>query len=124
MDRLVADLRPEDFGRLRKTFAAGHGLVSLWDDITCARVVFKYAADTFAIPVTYGGKFDKPKKAALRKARREKGPRMFQAEDIRKMFSGAGRNLRAMILLGINCGFGNTDVATLPAKAGLGKRLG
>jgi len=116
-DRPVADLRPDDFARLRKAFAEGRGLVSLYDDVTRARVLFKFAADTYSIPIAYGKKFDKPDKKSLRKARREKGPRMFQADDLRKMIDGAGVQLRAMILLGVNCGFGNTDVGTLPMKA-------
>ena len=33
------------------------------------------------------------------------------------MIGGAGVQLRAMIYLGINCGFGNMDCATLPLKA-------
>lgn len=69
-ERLVADLRPDDFGRLRNAFAKGRGLVSLFDDITRARVMFKYAADTYGIPIAYGKSFDKPKKKELRRARR------------------------------------------------------
>jgi len=116
-DRLVADLWPDDFGRLRNAFAKGRGLVSLWDDVTRARVFFRHIANTYRIAIAYGGSFDKPKKKELRKARREKGPRMFQADEIRQMVDGAGVQLKAMILLGVNCGFGNTDVGTLPLKA-------
>ncbi|CAN5325491.1 hypothetical protein BH10PLA2_BH10PLA2_20180 [soil metagenome] len=39
---------------------------------------------------------------------------MFQAEEIRKLLAMAGQPLKAMILLGINCGYGNSDVGTLP----------
>ncbi len=33
------------------------------------------------------------------------------------MIDSAGPQLRAMIFLGVNCGFGNTDCGTLPTKA-------
>ena len=39
---------------------------------------------------------------------------MFEAAEIRTMLDVAGPKLKTTILLGINCGFGNTDCATLP----------
>ena len=115
--RVVADLRPDDFAKLRKAAGNGRGLVSLFNGVTRARVLFKFASDTYSIPVAYGKNFKKPDKKSLRKARSEKGPRMFQADDLRKIIDGAGVQLKAMILLGINCGYGNTDVGTLPLTA-------
>jgi integrase len=41
---------------------------------------------------------------------------MFEAAEIRVMLAAAPAALKAMILLGINCGFGNTDVANLTVK--------
>ncbi len=38
---------------------------------------------------------------------------MFEAAEIRAMLAAAPLPLKAMILLGINCGFGNTDVADI-----------
>jgi integrase len=42
---------------------------------------------------------------------------MFEAGEIRRMLDAARPPLKAMILLGINCGFGNADCATLPLTA-------
>jgi integrase len=42
---------------------------------------------------------------------------MFTAEEIRRMIDAAGQPLKAMLLLGINCGFGNADVGHLPLSA-------
>ena len=39
---------------------------------------------------------------------------MFQAAEIRGLLEAASPQLRAMVLLGINCGFGNADVGSLP----------
>ena len=41
-------------------------------------------------------------------------PKMFEAAEIRSLLEAAPTQLRAMILLGINCGFGNNDCGTLP----------
>ena len=42
---------------------------------------------------------------------------MFEAEELRRMIAAAGQPMKAMLLLAANCGFGNTDVATLPLSA-------
>jgi integrase len=42
---------------------------------------------------------------------------MFERDEIRKMLAAAGPQLKAMILLGINCGFGNNDCGRLPLSA-------
>ena len=42
---------------------------------------------------------------------------MLEPADLRKLIDSAGVPLRAMILLGLNCGFGNGDCAGLPIQA-------
>ena len=41
----------------------------------------------------------------------------FTPAELKKVLKVAGVQFRAMILLGVNCGFGNHDVATLPQSA-------
>ena len=80
--RLVADLRPTDFVKLRTEFAKTHGPVALSNDIGRARVVFNYAykQDLVDRPPKYGDGFKKPSRKVLRCERQKKGPRMFQAD--------------------------------------------
>src|SRR5207249_1666524 len=42
---------------------------------------------------------------------------MIEADELRKIIVAAGVPMKAMVLLGINAGFGNTDVANLPLFA-------
>jgi integrase len=42
---------------------------------------------------------------------------MFEADQIRQMLDAAKEPLRTMILLGVNCGFGNNDCGTLRLSA-------
>ena len=42
---------------------------------------------------------------------------MFEAEELRKLLKAAGTPMKAMILLGMNAAFGNSDVAGLPVAA-------
>jgi len=117
--RLVANLRPTDFEKLRADFAKSHGPVSLHGDIGRVRVLFNYAVKQglIDVPVRYGDGFEKPSRAVLRRARQEKPRRMFQADEIRRIIDAAGVQLRAMVCLGVNCAFGNNDCAKLPMAA-------
>ncbi|HUT09843.1 MAG TPA: tyrosine-type recombinase/integrase [Thermoguttaceae bacterium] len=117
--RLVANLRPADFEKLRSDFAKTHGPVSLHNDIGRTRVLFNHAFKQGLIdmPLRYGESFAKPSRAVLRRARREKAPRMYQADELRRIIDAAPVQLRAMVLLGINAGWGNNDCAKLPMKA-------
>src|SRR5260370_20962545 len=65
----------------------------------------------------FGSGFKKPSKKTMRLARAARGEQMFEAEEIRQMLKAAGRSLKAMILLAINCGFGTADCGKLPISA-------
>src|SRR5262249_41808563 len=92
---------------------------TLGNTIQRIRVVFKFAFDNGLIdrPVRYGQNFKRPSKKTLRINKAKKGPKLFSAEEILKLLGAAGVQMKAMILLGINCGFGNPDCATLPLSA-------
>ncbi|HEX4589937.1 MAG TPA: tyrosine-type recombinase/integrase [Gemmataceae bacterium] len=117
--RLVSDLDPEDFNRLRGKLAAKWGPVTLGNVIQRIRVVFKFAWDNGLLdrPVRYGQEFKRPSRKTVRVNRAKKGPKLFTAEEVRRMIDAAGPAMKAMILLGINGGFGNADCGTLPRTA-------
>jgi integrase len=117
--RVVADLGPDDFAALRKKMARRWGPVRLGNEIQRTRSVFKHALDAGLIdtPVRFGPGFARPAKKVLRLERARRGARMFEADELRRLLDAAGPQLRAMILLGVNCGFGNADVGTLPLSA-------
>jgi len=118
-DRRVDDLRPDDFERLRKELAKTRGVVTLKNEVNRARVVLKYAFDQRLIdrPVHFGQSFDRPSAKTIRKARHEAGPKLFNVDEVKRILAAADPQIHAMVLLGLNCGFGNTDVATLPQCA-------
>jgi integrase len=117
--RLVADLDPEDFAPLRGKLAKKWGPVTLGNAIQRIRVVFKFAWDNGLIdrPVRYGQGFKRPSRKTVRIDRAKKGPKLFSADEIRRLLAAAGLSMRAMILLGINGGFGNADCGHLPLSA-------
>jgi len=118
-DRPVDDLAADDFEELRAKLAERVGPVRLGNEITRVKSVFKYGMDNDLIEraVRFGGEFKKPDKAVLRRHRAKAGEKMFDAAELRRIIDAAGVPMRAMVLLGINAGFGNTDVASLPFAA-------
>jgi integrase len=118
-DRLLSDLGGADFDHLRRCLAKTRGPVALGNEINRVRILFKYGYDAGLIdrPVRYGASFKRPAKKVIRIARAKAGPRMFEAAELRAIIEAAPMPLRAMVLLGVNCGFGNADCATLPTNA-------
>lgn len=128
----MSDLDPDDFADLRKRLAKKWGPVTLGNVIQRVRVVFKFGWDNGLIdrPVRYGQGFKRPSRKVVRIDRARKGPKLFTADEVRALAEGAlvvgtdgpalvraGVQLRAMVLLGINCGFGNADCGRLPLSA-------
>jgi integrase len=130
--RLVADLRPDDFETLKKAMTKKWGPVRVRNVIQYTRSIFKYGleAELLSNPIRFGPGFTRPSKKTLRLERAKKGLRMFEAQEIRMMLDGKTieteddavsvkptPSLKAMILLGVNCGYGNADCGTLPLSA-------
>jgi integrase len=117
--RLVEDLAADDFERLRAGMAERWGPVRLGNAVTRVRTVFKYGMDNGLIEkaVRFGGEFRKPEKSVLRKHRAKGGEKLLSAEQLRSLLHAADTQMEAMVLLGVNCAFGNTDCATLPLSA-------
>lgn len=118
-DRRVDDLRPDDFRAFRAALAKGCSVVTLKSKVNRTRVVFKFAHDNRFIPhpVEYGTAFDRPSEKSMRTARADAGERMFEADELRRIIESAAQPLKAMVLLALNTGFGNTDIASLPLSA-------
>jgi integrase len=117
--RLVSDLDPSDFASLRNKLARKWGPYRLKKAVQYVRSIFKYSFDAGLIdrPVRCGPDFQGPSMKTLRLHRARQGPKLFTSEEVRRLVGAAGRVLKAMILLGINCGFGNTDCGNMPLAA-------
>lgn len=118
-ERAVEDLAGEDFEKLRSKLAKTRGPVALGNSVQRIRSIFRYAFDESLIdkPIKFGSSFKRPSKKTMRAARHVSGARMLEAKDIRELIDTAESPLKAMILLGINAAFGQSDVACLPISA-------
>lgn len=137
-NRVVNDLAPVDFGKLRDHLSKTRAAVALRNEMQRVRSLFKFGFDQFLIatPMRFGQSFAKPKLDVVRREREQHrsqhGDKMFEAADVRALLDGttvpdddgnkttvpgASHPLKAMILLAANCGFGQTDLSALPTRA-------
>jgi integrase len=118
-NRLVDDLRPEDFAALRKRMAASWGPQRLAKIVQYVRSIFKHGTEAGLIErvVRFGPGFDRPSKKVLRLHKAKQGVNLFAAAEVRQLLAAAHPQLKAMIFLGINAGFGNSDCGNLPLTA-------
>jgi len=117
--RLVEDLVADDFQTLRAGMAKRWGPIALANEIQMVRSIFRYGYEAGHLdkPIRFGPGFKKPSAKTIRQARVKGGLRMFERDEAIQLLDHAGPNMRAMILLGLNAGLGNTDVGMLPIKA-------
>ncbi|MCE9530206.1 MAG: site-specific integrase [Planctomycetes bacterium] len=118
-DDRVMDLRPENFERYQAKLAKTLNPVSLGNATLRARIIFNWALknDYIERPPRFGTSFQMPSAKVKRRAKRESGKRTFDAPELRKIIASAGQPLRAMILLALNGGLGQTDLAAIPLRA-------
>lgn len=113
--RIVSDLAGDDFEDLLVSITKTCGVVRQGNEITRVRSIFKYAVDNRLIdrPVNFGSEFKKPDRREMRLHRASQAKKLFEAREIRKLYKASDDVFKAAILMGINCGAGNTDVANL-----------
>ena len=119
----VSSLGSADFEKLQSSIAKTRGPVATGNEVQRVRVVFKYAFDDGLIdaPPRFGSMFKRPDRKTLLKVRAkqfvERGEKYIEAADLRRLIEAADVQLKAMILLAVNCGFGNSDCGHLPVSA-------
>lgn len=118
-NRPVNDLKPRDFNEYLAQIEKTWGPVAVGNEIVRVRSFFRWGADSLdgCLLPRFGPEFKKADKKTMRKIRAQNGERMFEPEELRKIIKEAAQPLKAMILLGINLGYGNADVGTLPLSA-------
>lgn len=121
--RLVADLAADDFAMLRQALAKRWGPVRLTNGILRVKSIFKFGYEAGLIdkPVRFGPEFKVPSAGVLRRHRAKNGQRMIESDEIRRLLSAleaqSNHAVKAMVLLGVNCGFLAKDCADLPLWA-------
>jgi integrase len=137
-NKAVEELGANDFADLRTLMAKKWNSPSrVGKFITMTGTIFKTAFKAGWIEriPNYGHDFSKPSKKRAKKYKDEGGDKLFTRDEVhallratidgawsvnkqgKRIGTGPSTQMRAMIFLGINCGFGNKDVGTLPLSA-------
>ena len=113
--RLVESLGPADFMKLRSCFDPAWGVSHVGNMITIIRGVFKWGYDATLLekPIRYGSNFSKPSAKRRKLERASKPSKFFTAPEIWTLYQNSPRREQAWILLGLNCGYGNSDLSRL-----------
>jgi integrase len=121
-DRIVAHfgrLRPleelsvSDAEALRKRLIKGVSLKTQSNRIQRARCVFKWGVDRLILDKPFHLWLKTVPRKKLRQHKQQQPSRILSADELRQLIEAAPCPLKAMILLGVNCGFGNSDCADL-----------
>jgi integrase len=114
----VESLMPEDFAGLRAKLAKTRSMVALWSEIGRISVFFNWAEKQGMIdrPVRMGDSFKKPSKKSLRRERQAKPKKMFSVDELRSIYHAANQTMKTFMLLALNGGLGNSDIARLEPR--------
>ena len=130
-ERPIDDLAADDFDGLYAQFVARkYGPNTITNLVRRVRSICKYAADQGLIdrPLRFGSSFTPAPQWQLDKLRDDNalqhGERAFQANELLAAIDAADYPLKAMILMGVNAGFGNNDCGRLPMRSSISMLVG
>lgn len=117
-DKTLETIGPNDFLALRQQWMDDYAPTTVQLHITLVKEMFRYGQEDLDLPgPRYGQAFKAPTAKSIRQARHAKPRRLFKRREILGLLEVASPRLKAMILLGLNCGFGVQDCALLPRAA-------
>jgi integrase len=112
-------LAPNHFADARALFASRFAAHRLSKWLILTRSMFKWAMGhplRLRAP-DYGDCYDLPKRKQFRVERAARGRQIFTADEIHLLLELANPAMRAVILLGVNCAFGQTDICSITSAA-------
>ena len=114
--RQLHTLNASDFQLLRDALGQGKtrrlGPVTIRRRLTIARMILR-SARKLRVTLDYEDDLRSPSARTLRRIRNSK-VRLFTSKQVRQIVKSANGELRGMVLLGVNCGFGPKDCCDLP----------
>lgn len=113
-DAIVEQLGPTELQDLRAKLFDGVNPTTAGNRIRMAKTAIKYI-ETISpkFRMDFGKWFRQPSAKIKRKSRIEGGRKLHSALEIRTAVERASPAMKAMLLLGINCAFGNSDCGRL-----------
>ncbi len=110
----IDSMVPMHWERIEDAIREKNGEITSGNHINRILVCFNWLVDNqFILKPKYGTHMKRPSKASIRIAKRKTGKQWFDRGEIVTLLAGARPSFHAMILLGVNCGFGNADCSRL-----------
>ncbi len=113
--RAVDSLRVLDFEEFRGDLVKRFNVTTVAGHIARIKAMLKWAYDVELLdaPVRTGPNFKRPPAAQFRRHRSSKPAQFYQPGEVHRLQAAAGRQMRAIVLLGINAALGNRDCGEL-----------
>lgn len=116
--RLVGSLKPRDFTAMRADIAKRRNPIGVGNEVTRVKQFFKWAAESEIInPISFGPEFKRPQQNVIRRHKQQNTREIFTAGELRKIIKAADVHMRAMVLLALNAGMNNGDIADFRLKS-------
>lgn len=113
-NKAMGHLESSDWERWRAKIGETNAVVSLGNHIRKVRALLRWCVREGIIKsMPQSDALRKPTRAQLRRERARRGTKMFEADEIKKLIEFVPPQMKAMVLLGINCALGPTDLAGL-----------
>jgi integrase len=108
-------LQPTDFAKFRSAMAAGYSPSRLNKCITVTRQMFKWAHQSRLVDrlPDYGPDFAVASQKVMRRQKREVGKKLLTRDEVEALLNAADVKWKAILLICLNAGFGNSDIARL-----------
>jgi len=108
-------LRPVDFATFRSTIAHGYSPSRISKVVATTRMMIKWAFESELIDrmPRFGPDFMVSSKKQMRLHRAQQGKKLLNAEEIQQLLDTADKKWKAIILLCVNGGLGNSDISRL-----------
>ena len=134
-DKIVSELTTNDFAKISEEMAVSRewSPARIGKFIGLVSTMFNVAYDNEWIEnkPRYGAGFKRPSKERCDEYANEGGDKLFTRDEVLKLLNGGlvsdkkesrawvgpTTQMKAMILLGCNCAFGNTDISVVPIEA-------
>jgi integrase len=115
----VLKLGPEHFRSAINSIASRRNPIGTANEVTRFKTVFKWcvAEGLLDREPKYGPDFRQPKAKSIRAHRAQQPAKAFEQDELLAVIDECGTHLQAMVLLGINCAFSNSDCSAVPIDA-------
>lgn len=114
-DKPADSFEPSDFARYKRERSKKLNVVSMGNEIQRVRTAFKWLKQSKLIreEPEYGPDFRKPSTLQMRRHKRGVGSKCYLPRQVHDILTESGVHLKAMVMLGLNCGYGPTDISLL-----------